>query len=490
VPEPSSSRRQSRLETFWQCRVCRRVTAVTFLAILVVEAAILVPSYRNFERDQLMALDRAGEAAAAGLVIAIGLAGDAHSVLEEGLAATPLTGLRVTAPDGRLLAAGEPMAAGRAAAATQAQAQATPRRIGEGDRYQAAWTVQRPDGLWRVEGRLDAAPVAAALVAFLGRIAGLVLIIALVVTAATMAVLGHLVFGRVMAVGDAMRATAAAPDHAAALRLPVVGGDELGDMTAAFNDMAAAISSHAAAARAARRAAEAANAAKSDFLASMSHELRTPLNAVIGFSQMLEMEAFGPLGHDRYRTYVRDIRGSGDHLLTLINDILDLSKAQAGRMDLYPEDADLEELCDAALRMVATRGEQAGLRLTLDVPRLRLWVDGRRVRQILLNLLSNAIKFTPSGGTIHVAARRLDNGDLAVTVGDSGSGMTAEQLRTAFEPFAQADNQSADQAMSGTGLGLPLARQMAEAHGGRLEADSTPGVGTAMTLVLPSAAVR
>lgn len=474
-PDGTAKVWRARLRAFGDCRICRRVTAVTFLAILTVEAVILVPSARNYERDRLAELDRVGATAARGMVMAEA----APQALEGWLAVTPLVGLRAESPDGRVTQAGEAISGVRPRGLLSA-------RIEDGRRYETIWTV---DG-WRIAGRLDAASVGAALTAFLVRIGGLILVIALVVTAATMIVLERLVLRRVLAVRSAMRTAAAAPEKAQATRLIHDGVDELSDMTAAFNDMVAAVAAHAEDARTARRAAEAADAAKSAFLASMSHELRTPLNAVIGFAQILEMEAFGPLGHDKYRVYARDIRGSGDHLLTLINDILDLSKAQAGRLDLHREPVALTEVWEGARRMIAPRAEEVGVALEGTPPDLVLRADAHRLRQVLLNLLSNAVKFSPRGGAVRLSVALCDDGGVEVAVADQGPGMTAEQIRTAFEPFGQVDNQAKEQALAGTGLGLPIARQLVEAHGGALVCDSVPGRGTVMRLRLPADCVQ
>jgi signal transduction histidine kinase len=232
--------------------------------------------------------------------------------------------------------------------------------------------------------------------------------------------------------------------------------------------------------------ADAANQTKSQFLAAMSHELRTPLNAVIGFSEMLTMEIFGPLGSARYRDYARDIHGSGKHLLALINDILDLSRLDAGRVDLAEEDINITDLIGATLRMVqslAAEGDVGiGREIEARVPMIR--ADKRRIQQVLLNLVSNAIKFTPTSGTVKVSAFRAGS-ELAISVTDTGIGIAAEDIPKAFELFRQIDSQLSRK-YEGTGLGLPLARQLMELHGGRLMLESEVNVGTTATIVLPA----
>ena len=232
------------------------------------------------------------------------------------------------------------------------------------------------------------------------------------------------------------------------------------------------------------QAAGEASRAKSAFLASMSHELRTPLNAVIGFSDTMEAEIFGPLGA-RYKSYAADIRQSGSHLLALINDILDLSKLEAQQTDLQEEDFDVAELADEVLRMVRLQGHKAGLDLSGEMaPELPLLkADRRRIKQILVNLMANAIKFTPEGGRVRLAAHQTATG-LTLTVSDTGIGIAQEDIPRAMERFGQVDSRLARK-YEGTGLGLPLARELAERHGGRLILGSQVGVGTTVTVTLP-----
>ncbi|MBF0094253.1 MAG: PAS domain S-box protein [Alphaproteobacteria bacterium] len=234
---------------------------------------------------------------------------------------------------------------------------------------------------------------------------------------------------------------------------------------------------------------EAASKAKSEFLAGMSHELRTPLNAVIGFSDAILAEIFGPLGNDRYLDYVEDIRRSGFLLLDLINDILDIAKVEAGRMDLHEEVVRVEHVVDASLRLIRPRAEKCGVRLHRDLPDELpgLYVDERRLKQVLLNLLSNAVKFAP-GGDVAVRAWVGGDGWLAVAVADNGIGMSDEDLIKALEPFGQAD--SSVTRAEGTGLGLPLSKRLVEAHGGVFVVASEPGVGTTVSSRFPAARVH
>jgi signal transduction histidine kinase len=233
-------------------------------------------------------------------------------------------------------------------------------------------------------------------------------------------------------------------------------------------------------------AADAANKSKSQFLASMSHELRTPLNAVIGFSEVLSLQMFGPLGDARYRAYARDIRNSGEHLLSLINDILDLSRLDAGQGSLHEEALDLGKLLEDAMRMVEPQAAKASLKLSKafarDLP--RVCVDERRIKQVVINIVSNSVKFTPAGGTVSVTADASPAG-IAICIRDTGIGMAKADIPRAFERFGQVDSTLARK-YEGAGLGLPLARELVELHGGTLALESAPGLGTAVTITLPS----
>ncbi|CAA7627570.1 putative Histidine kinase [Magnetospirillum sp. SS-4] len=244
-------------------------------------------------------------------------------------------------------------------------------------------------------------------------------------------------------------------------------------------------------ARLARDEAERANKAKSAFLANFSHELRTPLNAVLGFSDALLSGAFGETYPPRCVEYLRHINESGQHLLALINDILDISIIEAGRMELHPADMDAGRLCDEALGMVRPGADIKGVVLTFEepVPPMVLHVDGRRMRQVLVNLLANAVKFTPAGGSVSLRAARNGDGGMDIAVADTGIGMDEAGIAKALTPFGQLGDPFTRRRQDGVGLGLPLSRQLVELHGGSLLIDSVPGQGTTITVRLPTAMV-
>ncbi len=233
--------------------------------------------------------------------------------------------------------------------------------------------------------------------------------------------------------------------------------------------------------------AERANRTKSDFLASMSHELRTPLNAVIGYAEFMAQEPFGAIGHAKYREYLGHIEESGRHLLKVINDLLDLSKVEAGKLALDEEDMDLDENIQSALHLVKEQATRRGVDLVARVdpslPRLR--ADPLRIKQIVLNLLSNAIKFTPAGGKVTLTASSDVDGAIGIVVHDTGIGIAPENIAKALEPFGQIVNPLVSRQL-GTGLGLPITKRLVELHGGSLSLASTPGVGTTVTIRLPA----
>ncbi len=268
-------------------------------------------------------------------------------------------------------------------------------------------------------------------------------------------------------------ATIAAGDFSEQLEVP--NRDEIGALAADVNRMSDEL-------QRLYQELESASRHKSDFLATMSHELRTPLNAIIGFSEVLHEQMFGEL-NERQLAYVEDVLAAGKHLLSLINDVLDLAKIEAGKMELELSEVEIPEVLSSAVSMHSERASRGGveLSLTTEPGEITISADGRRVRQIVFNLVSNAVKFTPADGHVDVSAR-LDDGRVEIAVADTGPGIAPEELEAIFEEFKQAtDGKRAE----GTGLGLPLSRKLVELHGGRLWVESAADNGSTFRFTLP-----
>jgi two-component system cell cycle sensor histidine kinase PleC len=236
----------------------------------------------------------------------------------------------------------------------------------------------------------------------------------------------------------------------------------------------------------ARRRAEAANRAKSRFLATMSHELRTPLNAIMGFSEVMEKELLGPIGSELYREYARNIYTSGDHLLGIINEILDLSRIEAGRYDLQEETIRLTDIAEDCERLVKIKADARALQFVEDfAPDLpHVWADPRAMRQICLNLLSNALKFTPKGGRITVSVGHTSDGGQFITIADPGPGIPKDEIPRVLQAFGQG-SLAHETAEGGTGLGLPIVQNLIHLHGGTFDLQSELRKGTEVTVTLP-----
>lgn len=279
---------------------------------------------------------------------------------------------------------------------------------------------------------------------------------------------------------------AAPRPHRMRLRLARVGE---GRFAAALRDLVQDQEAQAAL-RAERDEAERKNRTKSDFIAKLSHEMRNPLNAIIGFSEIMQQHRFGPLGDRRYQGYVEDIRRSADHLLSLVNDLLDLAKVESGRMQLDFTEVALPELIEECVRLLKPQAGDLGINLRLSVPASLppVVADARAIRQILINLISNAIKFTAKGGQVLVAAGLDDEGGVSIKVRDTGVGMSRGELQLALEPFGQVDG-PIQRERKGTGLGLPLAKALTEANKALFRVYSEPQQGTVVQISFPPARV-
>ncbi|MFQ6017237.1 MAG: sensor histidine kinase [Kiloniellaceae bacterium] len=249
----------------------------------------------------------------------------------------------------------------------------------------------------------------------------------------------------------------------------------------------ARIEAQAAEIAAAKTHVELANWSRSEFLSDMSHELRTPLNAIIGFSEIVKREMFGPLGSAQYRDYVKDINASGQRLLEIVNDLLEIAKIEAGEVALEERALDVSRLVRSCLSEMAVRAEAGGVRLESRVPAAlpELRADERKLKQMLGNLLSNAVKFTPPGGRVTVTAWSRPDAGTVVQVADSGIGIALDDVPVALAPFGQVAS-GLQRGADGTGLGLPLTKALIELHAGSFDLQSEPGAGTTVTLRFPA----
>lgn len=296
-------------------------------------------------------------------------------------------------------------------------------------------------------------------------------------------------------------------DGVTSFRIPSTGGDEFSNMRVALESLQSSVTlkqelqikseveliqrkEMEAELRDSKEQAETASLTKSDFLAHMSHELRTPLNAITGYAQLMENCTFGKHGHPKYQEYSGDILGAGNHLLSVINDILDLSKVEAGELTFLPEWFELRPAIEDCIKLVVAKSEGNYGRIKTETLGQvdEIYADERIVRQILLNLLSNADKFTPMNGSITVSVRTDESDNILVTITDTGVGISAKDLAIVLEPFGQV-RANAQLSHEGTGLGLPLSKSLMELHNGTLELESEPGVGTTVTLEFPAVSV-
>ena len=294
----------------------------------------------------------------------------------------------------------------------------------------------------------------------------------------------------VVAVEQAARAVAGGSLDTQVAPLPKHSPNEMRSLAASFDHMVDELRQRDTGLRLAMNQAEAASRAKTEFLANMSHELRTPLNGILGFSEILKAETFGSLGSTRYLEYAPDIHHSGQHLLDVINDVLDVSKIEAGQFQPEISFVKLDEIVESCLSMIENRAREGAIRVDCDCPDdlPPLKADARMIKQIILNLLSNAVKFTPEGGTVTLGAVRGADGVFTLSVSDTGIGIAPEHINHVVQPFSQVDS-SLQRHYEGTGLGLFLTKTMVELHDARLNIESRPGEGTTVSIRFPKSAM-
>ncbi len=590
------------LREVFACRLCRNVAFLVLASILIIEGAILVPSYHNYERDLLLRLDHVGRA-----IVSASLRGQGHHDKREALLSARLM---LAAPQivGGAIYDDAGVAIGDFGEAPNLAPNSGMARLRSenGNRYAVVYTGKTLNLPFDVVANLNSDWIAAELAAFLRRIVGLVLLITSFVTLATMAVIGHFVLSPLLHLRDHLNAAAADPEHPGTIAIGGKRQDELGEVMQQFDALLHKVSTihHSARERLAamvdnsanavfaaqpdgrliyanragislskvtevgqldhlslpliikpdgtklplarylleaedtgevelqdaegmritcmlkvnrltgpdgqaslhyawamditerRQGEEAllravensqiANRAKTEFLANMSHELRTPLNAIIGFSEIVRDEIFGPLGNAQYRDYVRDIHGSGQHLLAIINDILDLSRIEAGMTTLSESEVDLQILIEDSIRIAQGRVDSGQTKITthMTTEPPPVLCDSRLLKQVFLNILSNALKFTPDHGEVTVTVGYADDSGAWIKIADTGIGIPADRLDDVMQPFTQLEG-SLVRSYEGTGLGLPLAKQFMELHGGTFNIDSDKGKGTVVTLRLP-----
>lgn len=507
------------------CRLYWRITAAVFLSILFIEALILIPSYRNYEADRLGAAFAAADAALTASLVQAARPAETGPSGKQGAApreaAADILGVAnisgLVFLDGKaepLHRLGQPLPGPEGAALEGAVVQDGRARAAQLRRIEAR-------GTYRLWVTVETPHLAGELFSFLLRIAALVAIVSIVVTVSTMLVLRWAVLKRLIELENAVCAASRDLPHAERYQValaeegPERRKDELGALVGGVNALLRSVSQsiaqiehreqrlaslnaslenrvweRTAELEAAQKEAVAASNAKSAFLANMSHELRTPLNAIIGFSEVISDELLGPIQQPRYVEYARDILGSGQHLLSIINDVLDLSRIEANRAKLDLGTFDLNCVVREITRLLYIKAQERGVSLSKLLPERPtvLYADERLIKQTLLNLAANAINFTEEGGDVVIAVAPGPD-HVHIEVRDSGIGIDKKDLENVIKPFRQVAHVEF-RSHQGTGLGLPLSKRFVELHGGTFKITSELHVGTVVSMCLPRAAVQ
>ena len=489
---------------FFKARLSRHIGFWVIVSVLLIEAIILIPSYMTQKKWQLAQLEYFGFITILPIVRLSDSATTASEILSTAERVTAdsrvIGGAIYRAEDGQLLGTfGEPPALTLSAM----QGREVVRAISQdGLRYDVGWSAAKSKSAYHVIGRLDASLVQKELWAYVGRIILFVILIVAFVTAGTMLAVGTTVITPILRLRNDMLTAGSEGSSKNFYSRSVKRNDELGDVMAAFNSMYDQIGSRTAKLFAANEqlqqeiaerkraeeAAEAANKSKSAFLANMSHELRTPLNAIIGYSEIL-MEEAEELGHEDFIPDVQKIHTSGKHLLELINNILDLSKVEAGKMDLYLETFHLPGMIEDVANTIKPLVDKNAntLKVHCDDNLGNVHTDLTKLRQVLFNLLSNACKFTEQGTIYLDVAQEMKGADrwFTYSVRDTGIGMTPEQMAKLFQAFSQVHDPTGS-SYGGTGLGLVISKRFCQMMGGDISVDSEYGKGSTFTVRLPA----
>ena len=477
-----------------RCRLCWRITGAIFLTILVTEAAILFFSIHQFEADRLYEVEREG------LVVARLIVREAqdHKDMASEIAAigprlrqnTALLGLRVFDRSGTL--AGQFGNVPDSLSPGKGDGSKTLRKyFNDGSVTDVMWPSQRTRTPFVVVARIDTSEIPPQVNAFVWRIVGLVLLISTIVTLVAMLVLERLVLRPIRGLRDGLSAIAQNPKDPPVFKLSDYGKDELREVTKNFDRLTSRLyesfdqieRQNKELLR--KEIAEQASRAKSEFMANMSHELRTPLNAILGFSDMISNQYLGPIGEKKYLQYSEDITLSGRHLLSLVDQILDIERIDAGKYVLDRENINIYELFDECRESIQKQAADKEISLSFDVQKGLpvLNADRRGIFQILNNLIINAVKFTPQGGDVNVKITQSRQ-QYIFEISDTGIGIPPEKLLKIKEPFTRHDSDP-HTSQEGVGLGLAITNALVQLHDGKLDFSSKIGRGTTVLLLLP-----